>query len=91
MYLCSTRSSFILVLLRLLCPAGSNNKHQILDLMQATQLKGQDPSSAHEIYNSVTLTSAAPWKTEPRAETAVAWKMYSHLTLMSVANVNIKR
>lgn len=63
----------------------------MLDFLQATQLKGQDPSSAQEIYNSVTLTSAAPWKTEPRAKTAVAWKTRSYLTLMSAVNVNKKR
>lgn len=56
----------------------------MLDFPQATQLKGQNPSSTQEAYNSLTLTSAAPWKTEPRAETAAGWKVNSYLTLMSL-------
>lgn len=88
LYLCSPNFSFILVLWSLQSPAGSNNKHLTLDFLQATQLKGQDPSPAHKIYNSLTLTSAAPWKTEPCAKTAVACKMYNCLTLMPVEGVN---
>lgn len=83
-----TDFSFILALWSLLSPAGSNNKHSTLDFLQATQLKGQDPSPGHEIYNALTLTSAAPRKTEPCAEIAMACKMYNCLTLMSVLDVN---
>lgn len=80
--------SFILVLWSLRSPAGSNNKHSTLDFLQATQLKGQDPSPGHKIYNSLTLKSAGLWKTEPCAKIALACKMYNCLTLMCVVDVN---
>lgn len=91
MYLSSSIFSFILVLWSLLSPAGSNNKHLMLDFLQASQLKGQDPSPTQEIYNSLTFTSAAPWKTESCSKIAVACKMYYCLTLMSMVDVNKKR